>query len=291
MVGFYKNLIQVSAAALALALVSEPATSQDTADQSGLTDAELKALDPATRVEKITEKLGPTFSEGVKLLEEDGDPSATSASGSVWDSAGDFEDPSIAGVDVSTWFELENVSDPVGIYRYSSFGKADPFVAPIEQSIPESQTSLEIPIVSPLQVGIGTLKVVGLWSLEDGTRRALVLTQAGQGIIAKVGDPIGLSGKILDITPSGIISRQYRLRSDGAREFSDTSIPFITSGESSEVEKKVVLNPGKEPVVTSTTSAGQTTKPPGEINQVDSEIQSAKPDANDTPVKAQGGRG
>lgn len=223
--------------------------------QEEMSPAELEKIDPAARFEKMQKLMPASLSDGVKILAKEGEAS-------VWDSTGKFQDPDVLGEDVSSWFELENVAEPVGIYRYSSFGKEDPFMAPVAPVVSEAQTSIEIPIVSPLQVSMGSLKVVGVWSLDDGTRRALVMGGNGQGVIAKIGDPIGLAGKIIDINHNGIMTRQFRLRSDGAREYSDVNLPFNSESTTQTDASRVVLNPGQAPIVTPMAAPGPTTNTP-----------------------------
>lgn len=211
-------------------------------------DKDLAALDPAVRTKALEEKLGKDFIENAKNVTD-----AAGAIGnlanlkSTWQSAPVVKDPEIYGVDVSSIFNLEEIAEPVGFYHYSAFGKADPFMPPYDQYRQARVVAFEIPIVSPLQVPLTTLRVSGLWQLDNGTRKALILTDKDEGIIAAIGDPIGLSGKIVDIQDHGVLTRQYRIRTDGSREFTDVTLAFgETKSRSSE---KILLEPGKDPTL------------------------------------------
>lgn len=183
------------------------------------------------------------------------------------------------GEDQTALSGTEEILNPPDEYHYAAFGKPDPFVKPIAPP-PESvrttrdgdteqsndpnkpKDSYEIPLVSALQVSLNLLRVKGIWEVGGGERKALIgvigssPTSALQGLITKVGDPIGLSGKIIKIEENAVITRQYRLREDGSREFEDialtlgTTIPGNNANAPEKQRKgKVILNPGKSPVV------------------------------------------
>jgi len=151
-----------------------------------------------------------------------------------WDSTPE----GIAGSDITDAVIVEDIIVPNGEYRYASFGKSDPFSPPSFEAKVE-ENSREIPIVSPLQVSLNTLNVSGVWQLDDGTKHALIQTEDGQGIITTVGDPIGPSGKVTDITDQGVYTRQYKFRDDGSREFTDIVLKFgyQTGGDSTKKEE------------------------------------------------------
>lgn len=157
--------------------------------------------------------------------------------------------------EVSEDVSIERIVEPSSEYRYSSFGKSDPFLKPtMKMTIQESTsadsdtTSIagkEVPMVSPLQAyPLDELEVKGVWVLEDQSTRAIVMTPKKEGIVIKVGDPIA-AGKVLQLTRSKLVVRQYRLRDDGVREYEDISLPI---GLQSDSDRGVIkFNPGQAP--------------------------------------------
>jgi Tfp pilus assembly protein PilP len=141
-----------------------------------------------------------------------------SVSNKVWDSY-----PTFIQDDSTDSIFIENISEPTGKYQYSSFGKGDPFVPPMFEI---HQTTVEIPIVSVLQkYSLDKLAVVGIWELDNGERKTLIMTEDGEGVIAKKGEFIGQKGgTILEILPSNIVVREFFVNLDGTRQFSDTEL-------------------------------------------------------------------
>lgn len=192
-----------------------------------------------------------------------------------WDSA------KTAYPSAATPVTIENIVEPSSEYHYASFGKPNPFLAPQPKSESEmletestvstpasddSAISLssipapaqgpaavsgamqEIPVVSTLQkYPLARLELKGVWQLDTGDRRAIVMTPNKEGVIVKMEDPIA-AGKVLDIKRDRIVVRQYRIRDDGVREFSDENLYL---GDAKRREKTFVrLLPGKEPEFT-----------------------------------------
>ncbi|NRA64648.1 MAG: pilus assembly protein PilP [Pseudobacteriovorax sp.] len=134
---------------------------------------------------------------------------------------------------VGNGLNIEEIVEPTTEYRYSSFGNDDPFLAPpaksIDQEIKEQTEAekvfgSEIPMVSPLQAyPLEQLSVKGVWKLPDGESRAVIMTPKKEGVVVKKGDPIAV-GKILDIQRRRLLVRQYRLREDGTRVFTDIEV-------------------------------------------------------------------
>lgn len=158
--------------------------------------------------------------------------------------------------DVTKSVTIEEIVEPTMDYRYSPFGKPDPFLRPtIRQTIAETSQNksgqkkvlagTEIPMVSPLQgYPLDELEVKGVWVLQDGSTRAVVMTPKKEGIVVKPGDPIA-AGKILSIARNKMMVRQYRLREDGVREFEDTELSI---GLSADKDRGVIkFEPGKKP--------------------------------------------
>lgn len=184
----------------------------------------------------------------------------------------------------STPVTIENIVEPSGEYRYASFGKPNPFLPPLKiqneadgvagvegDMSPASDLAMasitsgvntsaaapsenggggagrmhEIPVVSTLQkFPLARLELKGVWQLESGEKRAIVMTPNKEGIIVKVSDPIS-AGKILEINRDHLVVRQYRLREDGVREFADENLYL---GSAARREKTFVrLLPGQPP--------------------------------------------
>src|SRR5690606_31519719 len=121
---------------------------------------------------------------------------------------------------------VEDIVEPPSEYRYAAFGKPDPFVPPmvVSEDGVDGPGPIEIPIVSPLQLfPIGQLRVVGIWQLSSGERKALIMappreSQSSQGIIVKNGDPVGQrGGRILAIGDDFLTVREFTLAPDGTR--------------------------------------------------------------------------
>ena len=174
----------------------------------------------------------------------------------------------LSEVKTSNEVKIEDIVEPENDYRYSSFGGQDPFQVPIVSDTdlkPEDekpQTAIqkvfgsEIPMVSPLQAfPLQQLSVKGVWKLPDGEARAIVMTPDKQGVVVKKGDPIAV-GKILDIQRKKMLVRQYRLREDGTREFSDIEVK-IGNDKPKELGT-IKLNPGETPQFDRPGEVGQT---------------------------------
>lgn len=210
--------------------------------------------------------------------------------GGSWDSAPDGE-----GMDLSLKVRPEDILAPQAEYHYSSFGKSDPFVPQfptVEVIEAPTQTKYEIPITNSLQVPISSLKVAGIWKLDSGERRALIIVSGGrgfgsaeEGVIAKASDPIGEAGKILEITDRGVIARQYRLDSEGIRTFDDKILWLGDPQKSS--KQSYVIEPGRGPILVTEPDGGPTTVLPNA--PVPAAKSSESKGANDAMIPAKDG--
>ncbi len=182
----------------------------------------------------------------------------------IWDSAS--SEPAV-GSDTSGLTGAEEILNPAEEYHYAAFGRSDPFVRPtyVPAANPGLATGqagdtaggdLEIPLVSALQVSLNLLRVRGIWEISGGERKALIAVSGGsaamQGLVAKVGDPIGLSGKIISIDANSVVTRQYKIRADGSREFEDVVLrlgPEIAANAAGADARKgkIILSPGRDP--------------------------------------------
>lgn len=154
--------------------------------------------------------------------------------------------------EVTRGVRVEDIVEPPSEYRYAAFGRSDPFVPPMvstEDQLAQKADPLEIPIVSPLQrFGIDQLKVVGIWQVQSGERKAMVMTpdNVGQGIIIKAGDPIGnRGGKVLGIGDDFVTVREFMLAPDGTRQYEDQQL-YMGKRDQDDVLGKIRFTPGKE---------------------------------------------
>jgi len=168
-----------------------------------------------------------------------GEMSDTEMSNISWDSYLDISEGEGIAADITNGIRVEDIVEPPSQYRYAAFGKADPFIPPMLTGYKES--SLEIPIVSVLQrYRVGNLRIVGLWEITTGERKALIMTPKEEGIIATVGDSIGKrGGKILSIEEDSVNVREFTLAPDGTRQFEDTMM--YLGNEQPDEEEAILL--------------------------------------------------
>jgi len=159
----------------------------------------------------------------------------------TWDSTG--QGKTSAAEEVTAGVRVEDIVEPTTDYRYASFGKSDPFLPP-EKKADNSAVVSEVPIVSPLQrFGLSELKLVGVWQLPTGERKAMIMTPKEEGIIIHAGDPIGKrSGKILSIHEEHIVAREFTVAPDGTRQFEDIPVT-LGSGTAFALAEKNPISP------------------------------------------------
>lgn len=170
-----------------------------------------------------------------------------------WESYSDLPPVSSVAEEITGGIRVEDIVEPPSDYSFASFGRSDPFVPPlITKEIAAQQKQvpvdpLEIPIVSPLQqYSLSQLHIVGIWQLESGERKAMVMASGSQnqGIVVKSGDPIGnRGGKIIAIGNEFVMVREFLLAPDGTRQFQDQQM-LMNSNEKLEVKGKIVFKPG-----------------------------------------------
>ena len=137
------------------------------------------------------------------------------------------DEENVTGSDITSKIKIQDIIEARNEYRYAAFGRPDPFVQPIFtlgnlQEVTAGDS--EVPMISSLQkYNLGQLKVVGIWQLSSGPFRAMVMTPNQQGIIIRKDDPIAL-GKVLKIDNKQVVTRQYKIRDDGSREFADITL-------------------------------------------------------------------
>lgn len=126
---------------------------------------------------------------------------------------------------------IEDIVEPISEYHYASFSKGDPFIAPLVLKEDSKFDMEEVPIVSPLQnYELSALKLVGVWQSDQNVKKGLIMTEEKEGVIIKVGDPIGRhGGKVLVVGDQSITVREIMYSPDGLRQFEDVEMPLQRS--------------------------------------------------------------
>lgn len=147
-----------------------------------------------------------------------------------------------SGSDVTKEVAVENIISPEQEYHYISMAKPNPFIPPLVSSL---MARLEIPIENSLQkFNLQDLKVVGIWTLRNTERKAMILTPTNEGVVVIIGSLLGRrGGKVTEIDDSSITVREFSLASDGTRQFEEAKI-WIEEGEP-QVEDKIIMHSDK----------------------------------------------
>lgn len=185
----------------------------------------------------------------------DGDAPADAPSESQddsWESYSDLSRASSVAEDITDGVRVEDIIEPPSDYRYAAFGKPDPFVPPLVTQVEridvvDAPGAIEIPIVSMLQKHeLSTLRIVGIYSVHSGERKALVMTPDGSqaAVSVKIGDPIGnRGGKVLAIGVSAVTVREFTLAADGTRQYDDLEM-FLGEPEDQAIGARIRFEPG-----------------------------------------------
>jgi Tfp pilus assembly protein PilP len=161
----------------------------------------------------------------------------------------------VVASEVSNGQTIDSITMHEQEYHYTSLSKDDPFLAPIFVDAPiveatpepvagkKPPDAEEIPIVSPLQYyDVKELVATGIWVGRDGKFKAMIETPDQQGIPTKIHDPVGKNGgRIIDITNTGVIVREYRILQDGSQDYSDR---IIGMSKDTATPDKGILKPG-----------------------------------------------
>lgn len=123
-------------------------------------------------------------------------------------------------------------------YHYVSMAKPNPFVPPLISAFLAKEA---VPIESSLQkYPLQLLMVVGIWSLKNGIKKALIMTPESEGIVAIIGKSIGRrGGKIVAIRDDSILVREFSLASDGSRQYEESTLWL--EGKKEEPEDKELV--------------------------------------------------
>jgi len=176
------------------------------------------------------------------------------AASDTWESVSrrlDDEDPANS---VSSGLRVEDIIEPTSDYQYSNGRRKNPFLPNLVRSKIQPRAELgtndvEIPIINPLQsYSLSKLGVIGVWETDNHVWKALIQTPANHGIETKLGDPAGNSGgRVMSISPDAVIVREFKLRSDGTREYKDVPLYMgsdMPRDQDDATGGRVILRPG-----------------------------------------------
>ncbi|MCB9228788.1 MAG: hypothetical protein H6618_04175 [Deltaproteobacteria bacterium] len=133
---------------------------------------------------------------------------------------------------------IEHIPSDNNTYNYASFGKENPFIPPL---LSAHLTKTEIPVISILQkYPVEHIRVVGIWTLEDGSRKSLMMSRENEGVITSIGDPVGNhGGKVISIEEKIVKVREFSLSPDGTRQFTD--VDLWLGDEEPESPEKIII--------------------------------------------------
>jgi Tfp pilus assembly protein PilP len=228
--------------------IDEPAGDIAAASEDSESETETEAPDEMT--DETTPELDQTDEPQESVEQQEAEEEQI---GPVWDSYTD--NMKSVAQEVTKGLRVEDVVEPPTEYHYAAFGKPDPFVAPmlaLESVASSAVSGLEVPIVSPLQRHeISVLRLVGIWQLRSGERKALILiptdseSSTGAGIIVRSGDSVGnRAGKILAIGDSFLTVREFKLAADGTRQYEDIQM-LMGTRDPNATPGKIRFTPGE----------------------------------------------
>lgn len=229
---------QQNAAAEAQGETAVPAQ-KEAKDDEKVADQPQKAGETAVPLGPQDEKEAEA-GQGPARVEERGDKTR-------WKSYNDGDGGDVAK-DVTSGIRVEDIVEPPVDYRYAAFGRTDPFVPP-ELSETKGGND-EVPVVSPLQeYPLNQLQLIGIWRMDSGEHKGLVMTPTGEGVVVKNGDPIGLKrGRIVEIQETLLKVREYVLAPDGTRQFEDLSLR-LSNGDTPPKDNKMAAGEADIPLM------------------------------------------
>ncbi len=220
----------------------------------GLSAAETakSKLIPVTRTKvtiKPTANIARAGSSPQKSLDE-----AVESGGQTWDSVSRRLTESDPARDLTGGVRVEDIVEPSSDYQYSASRRRNPFLPDVARTRSLGQRELspndvEIPIINPLQsFELRQLAVIGVWEGSDHVWKALIQTPTNQGIETKLGDPAGNSGgRIMSISTDAVIVREFKVRTDGTREYHDVPL-YMGSDKPRDDDQiiggRLILKPG-----------------------------------------------
>jgi hypothetical protein len=141
--------------------------------------------------------------------------------------------------DITNQIQMETVMEETFDYAYASFGRPDPF---IPNTHPSHLPRISVLITSILQrYPLDRIRVVGIWKLQNGDKKSLMMTEKSEGVVVSMGDPVGMKGgKIKSIESDHVVVQEVSLDSEGTPHFLERTI-WLGSHEEKKAEKTISL--------------------------------------------------
>lgn len=147
--------------------------------------------------------------------------------------------------DITDQLKMETILEDSFEYTYAAFGRPDPF---IPNTHPSHQPSVSVAITSILQrYPLDRIRVVGIWQLQNGGRKSLMMTEKSEGVVVALGDSVGIrGGKISKIEADHVVIREFTLDSEGIQHFVDRAI-WLGSREEKKPDKSLTIQSDSYP--------------------------------------------
>lgn len=147
--------------------------------------------------------------------------------------------------DITDQLKMETILEDSFEYTYAAFGRPDPFIPNIH---PSHQPSVSVAITSILQrYPLDRIRVVGIWQLQNGGRKSLMMTEKSEGVVVALGDSVGIhGGKISKIESDHVVIREFTLDSKGIQHFADRAI-WLGSREEKKPDKSLTIQSDSYP--------------------------------------------
>jgi Tfp pilus assembly protein PilP len=193
-------------------------TSVESVDPSGVTEEVI----PATSDPKVIAQAVKPEQETNEIPKDE-----------TWDSYTPENAAKSIALDITNGVRVNDIVLPSSEYHFASFGRPDPFVPQMKINrssrdyVKESRSGYdEVQITSVLQkFPLSDLVVVGIWSPQNRSRKALISCPTGQGVVVQIGDPMGIkAGKVISINNDYLMVREFEISYDGTRQFEDKKV-------------------------------------------------------------------
>jgi Tfp pilus assembly protein PilP len=200
-------------------------------DVAGSSATSVESVDPSG----VTEEVTPAISDP-KVIAQAGKPEQDTneiPKDETWDSYTPENAAKSIALDITNGVRVNDIVLPSSEYHFASFGRPDPFVPQMKinrssrDSVKEGRPGYdEVQITSVLQkFPLSELVVVGIWSPQNRSRKALISCPTGQGVVVQIGDPMGIkAGKVISINNDYLMVREFEISYDGTRQFEDKKV-------------------------------------------------------------------
>ena len=147
--------------------------------------------------------------------------------------------------DITVQIQSDTILENAFEYTYASFGMPDPFVP---NTHPTHMPSMSVLITNILQrYPIDRIRVVGIWELQNGSKKSLMMTEKSEGVVVAVGDSVGVKGGIITkIDSDHVVVREFTLNSEGEQHFFNHKI-WLGSRDQPSAEKSITIQPDSYP--------------------------------------------